>query len=220
MERRILVAVIGNAACWYENCSETDKKKWNLAYDLGKTLIDNGYRILTGGGRGVMRAVMAGAHASDNYREGDTIALAPSYDENNVNDFADIVIATGLEGFRDNIVANCPVVVAVGGGSGTLREISSAWKQARLLIGYTNVEGWSSKVAGKPLDNNGRYSFKEDKVWPVENAQQVVDIIKKWSKKYDRCLGRLEVSGASFVQKKKCNWVGPIKTTKIPKWKD
>ena len=217
MERRMIVAVVGNAACWYENCDKDDKQKWKLAYELGKTLVDNGYRVLTGGGRGVMRAACAGAHASKNYREGDTIAIAPSYDENEVNDFADIVIPTGLQEYRDGIVANCPVVVAVGGGSGTLNEISLAWKHCRLLIAYSNAKGWSSTVAGVPLDENHRYDFKEDKVWAVQNADELIVIIKKWGNKDNRVLGRLEVCKATFVEKKKSNWVGPKITTKIQK---
>jgi len=217
MERRTIVSVIGNAACWYESCSLENKKKWDLAYELGKTLIDNGYRVLTGGGRGVMRAAMAGAHASEKYQEGDTIAIGPSYDENEVNDFADIVIATGLDGYRDNIVANSPVVVVVGGGSGSLREISAAWKQARLIIAYSNVEGWGAKLCGQSLDDNGRYSFKEDKIFSVDNAQDVIKIIKKWLPKYDKVLGKLEIGAASFKKKDKSNWVGPKVTTKIQK---
>lgn len=217
MERRTIVAVVGNAACWFENCNENDKEKWNAAYELGKALVDNGFRVLTGGGRGVMRAAMAGAHASKNYKEGDTIAIGPSYDENDVNDFADIVIATGLDGFRDNIVANSPVVVAVGGGSGTLREISAAWKQARLVIAYTNVEGWSAKMAGAPLDGNNRYPFEEDKIWAAESAEDVIGIIKEWLPKYNRVLGGLKLGGAEFNEKKKSNWIGPIITTKINK---
>ena len=217
MERRLIVGVIGNAACWYESCETQDRKKWDLAYDLGKTLVDNGCRVLTGGGRGVMRAAMAGAHASKKYKEGDTIAIAPTYDENDTVDFADIVIPTGLQEYRDCIVANCPVVVAIGGGSGTLNEISFAWKHCRLLIAYKNVEGWSATVAGVPIDGNKRYDFKEDKVWPVENAQEVMDIIKKWSKKYNKVLGGLEVGKAKFVEKKQSNWIGPKITTKINK---
>ena len=216
-KRRVIVSVIGNAACWYENCSEEDKKKWNLTYELGKVLVDNGYRVLTGGGLGVMRAAMAGAHASEKYREGDTIAIGPSYDENEVNDFADIVIATGLDGFRDNIVANSPVVVAMGGGSGTLREICSAWKHARLVIAYSNVAGWSAKVAGAPLDGMHRYAFKEDKIFAVENAEQVVEIIKKWLPKYNKVLKGLELNRAALDVKKASNWVGPEITTKLKK---
>ncbi len=217
MERRTIVAVVGNAACWYESCKPEDRKKWNIAYELGKTLIDNGFRVLTGGGRGVMRAAMAGAHSSEKYREGDTIAIGPSYDENEVNDFADIVIPTGLDGFRDNIVANCPVVVAVGGGSGTLREISAGWKQARLVLAYTNVDGWSAKIAGLPLDGNRRYDFPEDKIWPVENAAEVIKIIKEWLPKYNKVLGKLKIGAASFNQKMESNWVGPVVTTEIKK---
>jgi len=215
MERRMIVSVIGNAACWYENSDPEHKKKWKLAYDLGKTLVDNGFRVLTGGGRGVMRAAMAGAHASEKYREGDTIAIGPSYDENDVNDFADIVIATGLDGYRDNIVANSPVVVAIGGGSGSLREIGSAWKQARLVIAYTGVEGWSSAFAGQPLDSNGRYDFPEDKIFSAENAQDVIKIIKKWLPKYNKVLGKLEIGGTAFKEKCSSNWVGPVITNKI-----
>lgn len=219
MERRLIVGVVGNAACWYENCDVNDRKKWDLAYELGKILVDNGYRVLTGGGRGVMRAAMAGAHASKKYREGDTIAIAPSYDENDTVDFADIVIPTGLNEYRDCIVANCPVVVAIGGGSGTLNEISFAWKHCRLIIAYTNVEGWSATVAGVPLDNNHRYDFKEDKVWGVTSAKEVVEIIKTWAKKYNKVLGGLEVGKAKFVERKPSNWVGPKITTKINKLK-
>ncbi len=219
MKRRMIVSVIGNAACWYESCKPEDKQKWKLAYDLGKALVDNGFRVMTGGGRGVMRAAMAGAHASSNYREGDTIAIGPSYDENAVNDFADITIATGLEEYRDCIVGNSPVVVAIGGGSGTLMEISAAWKHARLLIAYTNVEGWSAKVAGQPLDDNNRYSFKEDKVWPVTTADEVIKIIKKWLPKYNKILRKLDIGQSDYAIKREDNWVGPVVTNKIKKLK-
>lgn len=219
MNRRVIVSVIGNAACWYESCKESDKKKWKVAYDLGKALVDNDYRVLTGGGRGVMRAAMAGAHASQNYREGDTIAIAPSYDDNAVNDFADIVIATGLEEYRDCIVANSQVVVAVGGGSGTLMEISAAWKHARLLIAYDNVEGWSAKVAGEPLDTCHRYDFKEDKVWAVQSADEVIKIIKKWLPKYNKVLKKLDIGQSDYAERSPSNWVGPKITTTIKKLK-
>lgn len=209
MNRRTIVSVIGNAACASDGCSDEDKFKWWTAYELGKTLVDNGYRVLTGGGLGVMRAVMMGAHASENYREGDTIALAPSYDHNMVNDCADIVIPTGIDFYRDTMVANSEVVIAVGGGSGTLNEMSAAWKLGRLLICYKNIEGWSSRLAGEPMDNHVRYTGFKDQVFGVETAEEAVEVIKKMLPKYDCCFDRLPLGAPKLIKKAKCNWIGP-----------
>ena len=217
-QRRMIVSVIGNAACCEKNCSPEDRFKWQIAFDLGKTLVDNGYRVMTGGGKGVMRAAMAGAHASSKYREGDTIAIIPSYDNNEVNDFADIVIPTGLNFYRDTIKASSDVVVAVGGGAGTLNELSAAWKLKRMAIAYTNVEGWGARVAGQPLDNS-HTEMPNDIVYPVTNADEVIKLIKKHAHKYNIILSRLAVGLPEYKIKSKSNWVGPVRTDKITKLK-
>ena len=77
--RKKIVAVIGNKKI------EPDGIRYRLAYETGKLLVDNGYRVQSGGLGGVMEAVFAGAHASKNYREGDTIALVPSFDATTAN---------------------------------------------------------------------------------------------------------------------------------------
>ena len=210
MERRLIVSVVGNAACGHIDCSESDKKKWDLAFELGKTLVDKGCRVLSGGGRGIMRAVFAGAHASENYREGDTIAIIPSYGFETANDFADIVIPTGLDVARNVIIANSEVVIAIGGGSGTLNEISNAWKTGRLVIGYKNVEGWSAKLADMPLDDAVRYNF-DDRIWGVTNAQEAWAIIEKMLPKYNKVFDRIPFGKPDLKSKCASNWVGPVK---------
>lgn len=77
--RRKIVAVIGNKSI------EADGIRYRLAFETGKLLIDNGYRIQSGGLGGVMEAVFKGAHASEKYREGDTVALVPSFDAETAN---------------------------------------------------------------------------------------------------------------------------------------
>lgn len=208
MERRLIVSVIGNAACAKNECSIMDKKKWDLAFDLGKTLVDHGCRIVSGGGKGVMRAVFAGAHASKNYREGDTIAILPSYGFETANDFADILIPTGLDLARDLIIANSEVVVAIGGGSGTLNELSASWKTGRLIIAYENVEGWSAKLANTTLDNSGRYDF-DDKIWGVSSAQEAWDVIEKYLPMYNKVFNRIPFGKPVLADKCPSNWVGP-----------
>ena len=108
-DRRKIVAVIGNKAI------EKDGVRYKIAYEIGKALVDNGYRVQTGGLQGVMSAVLEGAKASKNYREGDTIALVPSFDTETANEFADIVIPTGLDMMRNALVANAYAVIGVGG---------------------------------------------------------------------------------------------------------
>ena len=68
---RKIVAVIGDAKI------EKPSLKYDVAFQTGKLLVDNGFRVQSGGHSGVMEAAFAGAHSSEKYREGDTIAILP-----------------------------------------------------------------------------------------------------------------------------------------------
>lgn len=179
MERKKIVAVVGDARI------EKDGLKYNLAFETGKALIDAGYRVQTGGLGGVMEAVCAGAKASNNHKDGDIIALVPSFDVGEVNDYADIVIPTGLDVMRNALVANASAVVAIGGGAGTLTEMAFAWTFSRLVIGYKNAGGWSARLAGTKIDERDRYvEIEGDMVYPVETPEEVVKILNENIEKY------------------------------------
>ena len=142
---RKIVAVIGDAYI------EENSLKYQMAYEIGKTLVDNGYRVQSGGLNGVMKAAFAGAKASKEYKEGDTIAIIPSFDRSQVNEFADIVIPTGLDILRNAMVANADAVVVIGGGAGTLSEMAMAWSLGKLIVSFKNVDGWSKKLADESI---------------------------------------------------------------------
>lgn len=177
---RKIIAVIGDGKI------ENDSLKYKIAFETGKALVDAGYRVQSGGLGGIMEAVFKGAKASENYREGDTIAIIPSFDRTSVNQFADIVIPTGLDVMRNTIVANADAVIAIGGGAGTLSEMALAWSLYRLLIAYKNVDGWSAELAERKLDNRERYKNVDDKVYGVEEPQQAVGLINKLITIYSR----------------------------------
>lgn len=169
---RKIVAIVGDAII------EPDSLKYKLAFETGKALVDNGYRVQSGGLKGVMEAAFHGARSSEMYKEGDTIAIVPSFDRRWANQYADIVMPTGLDVYRNVIVANADAVIAIGGGSGTLSEMASGWALQRLIIAYKNVEGWSSKLAGTRIDQRVRYEdITDDAVYAVTNAQEAVDIL-------------------------------------------
>lgn len=173
-----IIAIVGDAQV-------DDDKKYRLAFETGKLLAENGYRIQSGGLKGVMNAAFAGAKSAKNYVEGTTLAIVPSFDRSGANDNADIVVATGLDLYRNLIVANADAVVAIGGGAGTLSEIASAWAMKHLVVAFDNVDGWSAKVAGKPLDHRVRYpDIPDDKVFAVSSAEEAVAIINERIDRY------------------------------------
>lgn len=172
--RRKIVAIIGDAKI------KKDGVKYKLAYEMGKALVDAGYRVQSGGMGGIMEAAFCGARSSKNYKDGDTIAIVPSFDATKVNEYADISIPTGLDILRNGIVANASAVIAIGGGAGTLSEMAFSWTLHRLVIAFKNVEGWSSKLADQRLDQRIRYeNIFDDRVYGVETPKEAVDIINQ-----------------------------------------
>jgi uncharacterized protein (TIGR00725 family) len=167
MSRRKLIAIIGGSV---QNCTEKD---YETAFNLGKLLIENGFRIMTGGYGGVMEAASKGARSSSNYREGDIVGILSSISPEDANEYCDIVIATGIGFARNQIITgSADVVIAIGGGAGTLSEIAFAWQLNKRVIAFTN-EGWSGKLADKTLD-----SKRQDKVISVDTPKQVIEILK------------------------------------------
>ena len=175
------IAVIGDSNI------PKDSKEYQLAYKLGKALIDNGYKVQTGGLGGVMEASMKGAKDSSKYSKGDTIAIIPSNNEKEVNDYADVVIPTGLDILRNGKVVDADAVISIGGGAGTLSEIAMAWQLFKLIVSFTNFGGWSEKLAGMPIDERERYlGNKNDVVMGVSTIEEAIKAVNENIDKYNR----------------------------------
>jgi len=179
---RKIIAVIGDGTI------DEKGEKYQLAFELGRSLIDNGYRIQSGGKKGIMEAAFAGARSSEKYADGDTIAVVPSFDRDSANKYADIVIPTGLDIMRNVIVVNACAVAAIGGGAGTLSELANAWALYKLIVAYSNTDGWSSKLAGTRVDGRIRYkNIPDDRIYSVQTADEAIEIINNNIDKYTRC---------------------------------
>lgn len=174
-----VIAVVGD--------SSVNSDTYELAYDVGCTLVENGYAIQCGGLGGVMEAVCKGARSSIKYSFGDTIAIIPSYARNQSNAYADIIIPTGIEIMRNGIVVNADAVVAIGGGAGTLSEIALAWSMFKLIIAFNNVNGWGMKLSNQKIDNRNRYpNIPEDSVYGVSSPKEMVEYLNKYIELYKR----------------------------------
>jgi uncharacterized protein (TIGR00725 family) len=179
MNRRLTVGVIGDATV------ERGSENYLLAERLGKALIDQGYRIANGGMSGIMEAVCKGAKSSPEYTEGMVIGILPGFDPSFSNQYVDVVIATGLDTYRNAIVANSDIVVAIGGQAGTLSEMAYAWTFRRMLIAF-DIPGWSGKLAGTKIDNRKRIDWEGDEVFKVSNENQVIELIHQFAHHYTR----------------------------------
>lgn len=163
-----MIGIIGGSK---QTCKDKDLE---LAYALGELLIKNGYRIITGGYQGVMESVSKGAKKATNYQDGDIVGILSTINPNDANEFCDIVIATGMNYARNQIItASADIVIAIGGGSGTLSEIAFAWQLFKPILAFT-IEGWSGELAGKTLDNK-----RSDKIIPVNSPEVAIEKIKE-----------------------------------------
>lgn len=144
---RAMVSVIGEAG------AAAGDAAYSQALELGRGLVDAGFRVCSGGLSGVMTAAFEGARQSPHYKEGDTVAIIPTLNHEDANEFADVVIATGLGHQRNGIVAAAQVVVVVGGKAGTLSEVAMAWRYNRLIIALRESGGVAAEFAGRALDD-------------------------------------------------------------------
>lgn len=150
MAMRPLIAVIGNARI------DPESDQAAMARTIGRVAVRRKCRIQTGGLSSLPRLVAEGARAEKAYREGDLVALAPGFDP--AAGYGDIIIPTGMDVMRNTLVASGDVVVAVGGGAGTLSEIALAWQLNRTVLAWTGG-GWSARLAGERLDDR-----REDRI--------------------------------------------------------
>ena len=162
--RRPVLSVIGSAGAL-----TPDVEAASVA--LGRLAVDAGFRIASGGRDGVMEAASRGAHASERYREGDVVAILPTYRREEANAYADIVIPTGLGVARNAlVVAIADVVVAVHGGSGTLSELALAWQLGKPVVALRQTGGWAEELAGRTLD-----ARRADQVIVADSAAEAVE---------------------------------------------
>lgn len=178
---RKTVAVLGDAS------AAPGSFKYELAFQTGRMLVDQGFRVQSGGMGGIMEAVCKGAHASPEYREGDTIGILPSFNRNKANEYVDILIPTGLDIIRNGLTGCADAVIAIGGGAGTLMEMAAAWTTLKLIIAYRTVPGWSSKLADQRIDDRIRYpEIPDDRVYGADTPEEVGKLLKEHIDSYTR----------------------------------
>lgn len=166
-----IIAVVG-----YANIKEFSFKEEisNLALSLGDTLMQEGYAICCGGLGGIMEQVCKGAKNSKFHTQNTILGILPNYSKQIGNKYLDLALPIGLDISRNtSLVSVSDAVVALGGGSGTLNEISAAWQLKKLIICLGDY-GFSGELANRRLDNR-----RDDKIFKASNALEVAKLLKE-----------------------------------------
>lgn len=154
------------------NENSCTKEQTDFAFQLGKYLVDNDHTIVNGGMGGTMEAVAKGARESEKFAANKVIGILPGEDVIDGNSYSGIKIVTELGSGRNRLVVlNGDFIIAIGGGAGTLNEISIAWILQKPIAAYTHGGGWATKLAGKQIDDR-----RNDIIFPISNLED----INKW----------------------------------------
>jgi uncharacterized protein (TIGR00725 family) len=111
---------------------EATPEEADAAKQVGRGLAEAGAVVVCGGLGGVMAAACRGASDAG----GLTIAILPGADRGAANEWARVVIPTGMGEMRNALIVRAAdAVVAVGGGYGTLSEVALALKTGVPVVG-------------------------------------------------------------------------------------
>lgn len=109
-----------------------------LAFETGRLLALEGCTVVCGGMGGVMEEAARGAASAG----GASIGLLP-LDRSEANPFITYPLPTGLGEARNFVITNAvPVLIAIGGGLGTLSEIAMALRLGRKVVA---LESWTAR---------------------------------------------------------------------------
>ena len=179
VRRRYVVAVVGYGS-W-----KTVPNSWRveqIAEEVGFLLASSSFVVVTGGLGGVMEAAARGAKragiAQRKKRENDdnslVIGILPNHDPTKANVYCDVVLPTASAALRNSIIGNCDGMVVVGGGAGTLSELSFAWSARRVIVALPETGGVAKSMAGKKIDNR-----RSEPIYSALNPQEAIDYLER-----------------------------------------
>jgi uncharacterized protein (TIGR00725 family) len=123
---------------------------YQAAYQVGSEVAKRGALLLNGGLGGVMEAASRGAKDGGGF----VIGIVPQDNKAAANEFCDAVVATGMGFARDFITAySADAIVVVGGGAGTLIEITAAYQKGIPIVAVKGTGGVADRLVDAYIDD-------------------------------------------------------------------
>ena len=128
---------------------DIQSKIYQATIEIGERLVDEGFIIFCGGGKGVMEAISKGVKN----KNGVVVGILKGEDIVEGNSHLTVSIATGIGIARNAILAyNCDAAIAISGKYGTLSEIAYAFQLEKTVIGYNTWDIAPIIKADSPID--------------------------------------------------------------------
>jgi uncharacterized protein (TIGR00725 family) len=144
--KKLQIGVIGSAGQEeYPEKLMDFKKLNNKSYIIGQLLAKAGVILITGGKGGVMESAAKGAKEFG----GITVGIVKGSQRYVSNKFVDVEIITGMFTGGSEFIQPfcCDALIVIGGGAGTLQEITVAYRNSIPIVVLRNSGGWSGVVS-------------------------------------------------------------------------
>ena len=145
-----------------------------LAQEVGREIALRGAILLSGGTNGVMEWASKGAKEAN----GLVVGILPGDTMDRANKYIDIPINTGLSfDYRSLIlVHSSDALIMVGGGNGTLGELSAAYLNLKPVIILEPSGGWAQKVRTMAFEEVYLDERKSTKLDYAQTVKEALDI--------------------------------------------
>lgn len=144
--RKRTIGVIGNAA---RPGVVLPQRLLDAAYDVGRLIAESGLVLVSGGTGGVMEASAHGARDAG----GLTVGFLPYAEAERANPYIDLVFPTGMGTMRNFLTGRCcDVLIMVGGGVGTLNELTTAYDVGTPVVALRGTGGWPDRIQSALID--------------------------------------------------------------------
>ena len=170
MNYKYQIGVMGPAGKEEYLFSKPDAKVYKTAEIVGRLVAKNKCVLFCGGKSGIMESAAKGAKSLG----GITVGVVKGNDRNVANKFIDIEIVTNSLTGADTspLIMSCDGIIILGGGAGTLQEMTVAYRNKIPMIGLTSISGYGKKFAGKYLDER-----KTIKIEKADTPKQAVELL-------------------------------------------
>lgn len=172
--KKIQIGVMGSAA----DLNYSDEAL-EFAKELGKEIAISG-NILVYGAEKEYSSLSTNAAISCDSNGGITVGVCGGKKKEIWGDFRPtILIPCGLEiggGREFSLVLSCNVIIAIGGGSGTLTEMAIAYQAGIPIITINKFDGWAKKLSNKYIDDRNRLKCIRAKT-PKEAVEKAIKVV-------------------------------------------
>ena len=180
MKYKYQIGVIGPAGREEYLLKKPNPIIYKLAREIGVLLAERNCILFCGGKSGIMESAAEGAKLAN----GTTVGVVKGNERNTVNKFIDIEIVTNTLTGADAspLILSCDGLIILGGGAGTLQEMTIAYRNNIPMVALTNMNGYGKTFAGKYLDERKTIKIEKSKT-PKQAVELLLSILDNKGRK-------------------------------------